>query len=86
MARVTHRAAPRLTALDEATGLTESGATATAARCAVATRKGTAQASSALSGEARSLTSAVRTAEGSGASRDCPTSRSESPNMRSREA
>eukprot|EP00965_Chrysotila_dentata_P109111 3605401-Pleurochrysis_carterae.AAC.1 len=68
MARVTHRAAPLLTALDEALGLTESGATATAAWCAVATRKGTAQASSALSGEAGALMSVARTAEGSGAS------------------
>eukprot|EP00965_Chrysotila_dentata_P206103 6183359-Pleurochrysis_carterae.AAC.1 len=65
MARVTHRAAPPLTASDEAPGLTETGATATAARCAVATRKGMAPASSAFSGEARALTSAVRTTEGS---------------------
>eukprot|EP00965_Chrysotila_dentata_P036327 1209928-Pleurochrysis_carterae.AAC.1 len=81
MARVTHRAASRLTAPDEAPGLTESGATATATRCDVATRKGTVQASSALSGEARALTSAVRTTEVSGASRDGTTSRRESPNM-----
>eukprot|EP00965_Chrysotila_dentata_P121957 4031045-Pleurochrysis_carterae.AAC.1 len=80
MARVTHRAAPPLTALDEASGLAETGATATAARCAVATRKG--MASSVSSGEARALTSAVRTIEGSGASRDGGASHRESLNMR----
>eukprot|EP00965_Chrysotila_dentata_P106034 3502171-Pleurochrysis_carterae.AAC.1 len=85
MARVTHRAAPPLTTPDETPGLMETGATATAAQCAVATRNGTAQASSALSGEARALTSAVRTTEGSGAFRDGIASLRESPNMRSPE-
>eukprot|EP00965_Chrysotila_dentata_P101667 3356561-Pleurochrysis_carterae.AAC.1 len=45
-----------------------------------------AQASSALSREARALTSAVRTTEGSGAFRDGIASRRESPNIRSPEA
>eukprot|EP00965_Chrysotila_dentata_P049989 1656489-Pleurochrysis_carterae.AAC.1 len=45
-----------------------------------------AQASSALSGEAKALTSAVRLTEGSGASRAGTASLKESPNMRSPEA
>eukprot|EP00965_Chrysotila_dentata_P069383 2292922-Pleurochrysis_carterae.AAC.1 len=45
-----------------------------------------AHASSALSGEARALTSAVRTTGGRGASRDGTASRRESPNMRLPEA
>eukprot|EP00965_Chrysotila_dentata_P108647 3589098-Pleurochrysis_carterae.AAC.2 len=89
MARVTHRAVPPLIALEaeETPVLAETGATATAARCAaMATRNCVAQASSARSGEIRASRSAVRATEGRGALRDAVASRRESPNMRSLEA
>eukprot|EP00965_Chrysotila_dentata_P138984 4596212-Pleurochrysis_carterae.AAC.1 len=88
MARVTHRAAPPVTAFEaEDTPVLATGATATAAwRCAVATRTGAAPASSVRSGNIRASRTKVRATEGRGALRDGAASCREDPNMRVPEA
>eukprot|EP00965_Chrysotila_dentata_P141213 4667635-Pleurochrysis_carterae.AAC.1 len=61
MARVTHKAHPPFTTRGScATLLGPTGATATAAWCAVATRKGDAHASNVLTGSARASRRAAR--------------------------